>query len=181
MDTNTAPQLDIAETAEGFNQRISMDTKGTIHPASKGSSYVFVICDAFTHFVVTKPASFNDDETAANVSLEQSIINFGPPNILVTDKGTEHFKNITTNRCNLFGIKNRPRYPKTPWANSLVESQKENISPFIRMKTQQNIIHWSDKAEIYTFAHNTQTLTNLPFRVRNWSLKKNHENQSNLI
>ena len=39
MDINTAPQLFFAETAEGFNHRISMDTKGPIHHSSKGNSY----------------------------------------------------------------------------------------------------------------------------------------------
>ena len=35
MDINTAPQPEFAETAEGFNHHISMDTKGSTQPASK--------------------------------------------------------------------------------------------------------------------------------------------------
>ena len=74
MDINTAPKLDFAETAEGFNHRISMDTNGPIHRTSKGNSYIFVIHDAFTDFVVTKPACLSDAETAADVSLNQKFI-----------------------------------------------------------------------------------------------------------
>ena len=46
--------------------------------------------------------------------------------------------------------------------NGLVEGQKIHLGCFIRTTTQQNIIHWSDQAEIYTFAHNIQTLAHSP-------------------
>ena len=61
--------------------------------------------------------------------------------------------------CHFFGIKYRPRYSHTPWAKGLVESQNKHLGRFNRTTTQQNTIHWSDQAEIYTFAQNTQTLT----------------------
>ena len=67
MDKNTASQLEFAETAERFNHGTSMNMKGPIHPASNGNSYIFVICEAFTRFVVTKPTPLNDAETAADV------------------------------------------------------------------------------------------------------------------
>ena len=64
MDINTATQIPFASTANNFNHRISMDTKGPIFPASKDNHYIFVICDAFSHFVVTQPTPLNDAETA---------------------------------------------------------------------------------------------------------------------
>ena len=56
---------------------MSKDTKGPIHPASK-TFRLFVICDTFTHFVVTKQIPLNDAETVADVILKQRNINFGP-------------------------------------------------------------------------------------------------------
>ena len=38
-----------------FNHRISFDTKGPIPPSSEGNSYIMVIVDAFTHYVVLNP------------------------------------------------------------------------------------------------------------------------------
>ena len=55
MDVHTAPQVEVAKTAEDFIHRISMDTKVPIHPSSKGSSYNFVICVAFILYIITKP------------------------------------------------------------------------------------------------------------------------------
>ena len=99
MDKISAPQLEFAETAERFNHRMSMDNKGPIHPASKGNSYIFVICDAFTHFVVTKPTPLHDAQTAADILLKQWILFFGPPKILVTDNGTENFNIVIAKIC----------------------------------------------------------------------------------
>ena len=45
----------VSENASYFNYRISMDTNGPINPPSKQNSYIHVIVDAFSHFVVTIP------------------------------------------------------------------------------------------------------------------------------
>ena len=71
MDINTTPQLAFAETSERFNPRICMDTEGTIHPESKENCYIFVICDAFTLFVVNISTHLKDAETAADVLIKQ--------------------------------------------------------------------------------------------------------------
>ena len=44
-----------SENASYFNYRISIDTNGPINPPSKQNSYIHVIIDAFSNFVVTKP------------------------------------------------------------------------------------------------------------------------------
>ena len=49
----TATIQTFSENASDFNYRISMDTKGPINPPSKQNSYIHVIVDAFSHFVVT--------------------------------------------------------------------------------------------------------------------------------
>ena len=77
MDINTTPQLAFAETSEKVNPRVCMDTEGTLHPESKTNSYFFVICDAFTHFVVNISTHLKDAETAADVLLKKWIIFFG--------------------------------------------------------------------------------------------------------
>ena len=48
---NNSPSLPFYENATHFNYRISMDTKGPFSPSSQKNSYIFVIIDAFSHFV----------------------------------------------------------------------------------------------------------------------------------
>ena len=87
---------------------------------------------------------------------------FGQPEVLVTDEGTEKKPN-TAIMCTFFGIKYRPSYPHTPWANGFVDSQKRHYGQFSRITTQQNNILWSDQAEVYNFAYINRTLTQSQF------------------
>ena len=48
-----------SENASYFNYRISMDTKGPLNPPSNQNSYIHVIVDAFSLFVVTVPVKQN--------------------------------------------------------------------------------------------------------------------------
>ena len=61
-----------------FNYRISMDTKGPINPPNQ-NSYIHVIVDAFSHFVVTVPIKQNNAQNAVNSLLHHWITKFGPP------------------------------------------------------------------------------------------------------
>ena len=56
-----------------------MDTKGPIYPPSNQNSYIHVIVDAFSHFVVTVPIKQNNAQNAVNSLLHHLITKFGPP------------------------------------------------------------------------------------------------------
>ena len=92
MKIQTGPTQSISEHASSFNYRISMDTKGPINPPSHNKSYIHVIIDTFSHFVVTVPIKSNNAKTAIKTLLHHWIIKFGPPIYLVTDRGSEYVK-----------------------------------------------------------------------------------------
>ena len=74
----TASIQTFSENASYFNYRISMDTKGPINPPSNQNSYIHVIVDAFSHFVVTVPIKQNNAQNAVNSLLHHWITKFGP-------------------------------------------------------------------------------------------------------
>ena len=63
-----------------------METKGPINPPSQHKSYIHVINDAFSRFVVTDPIKSNNAKTTIKTLLHHWITKFGPPNYLVTDR-----------------------------------------------------------------------------------------------
>ena len=64
MKIQTAPTQSFSEHASSFIYRISMDTKGRINPPSHNKSYIHVIFDAFSRFVVTVPTKANEAKAA---------------------------------------------------------------------------------------------------------------------
>ena len=79
-----APQQPFLEVSTYFNHRISMDTKGPISPSSDGNSYIYVIVDALTRYVVLHPSPKNDANKALTKLFDHWIVTFGIPDILVT-------------------------------------------------------------------------------------------------
>ena len=89
MNIQTAPTQSFSDHAPSFNYRISMVTKGPINPPSQHKSYIHVIKNASSHFVVTVPIKSNNAKTAVKTLLPHWITKSGPPIYLVFDRGSE--------------------------------------------------------------------------------------------
>ena len=66
------------------------------------TTHIFVIIDAFSHFVVTNPAPNITSKYAIQTLLHHWITKFGPPQYLVTDRGTEYINQDMAHLCSLF-------------------------------------------------------------------------------
>ena len=161
MKINTAPIQSFSEHASSFNYSISMDTKGPVTPSAQNKSYMHVIVDAFSNFVVTVPIKSNNAKTAIKTLLHHWIVKFGPPIYLVTDRGSEYNNTEMEHLCPLMGIRHSPRAPYSPWTNGLVEVQNKNLSVHIRMFLQNTPKDWAHQVHMYAFAHNSQPLSAL--------------------
>ena len=53
-----------SEHAPSYKYRNSRDTKGPINPSSQNKSYIHVVFDAFSHFVVTVPIKSSNAKAA---------------------------------------------------------------------------------------------------------------------
>ena len=112
---------------------MSVDTKGPISPFSQKNSYIFVIIDAFSHFVVTNPAPHIISKYEIQTLLQHWITKFGPPQYLVLDRGTEYINQDMAHLCSLFDIDHSPRTTYSPWKNGLVEVQNRNLETHLRL------------------------------------------------
>ena len=138
-----------------------MDTKGPVSPFSQGNSYIFVVIDAFSHFVVTNPAPHITSEYANQTLLHHWITKIGPPQYLVTDRGTEYINEDMAHLCSLFHINHSPRTPYFSWASGSVEVQNRNRGTHLRLFLQNPPTNWSFQTQMYAYAHNTTPLSQL--------------------
>ena len=67
-----------------------MDTNGPISLSLDGNSYVHVIVDAFTHYVVLHPSPENDTANALTVFFDHWIVYFAISHILKAHNGSEY-------------------------------------------------------------------------------------------
>ena len=156
-----APLLPFLDFSPYFNHRISMDTKGPNSPSSDGNSYVYVIVDAFTHFVVLHPSPKNDANNALNVLFDLWKTKFGIPVILVTDNGNECINGEFAHFCRTYNVQFKPRTPYAPWSNGLVENSNRQLNTFLRTVLESQYDTWSQKVKVFPFAFSSQVRTNI--------------------
>ena len=84
---------------------IMIDTKGPIHPTSEGNNFIFVIVDAFSHYVTIMCAPKNNAHYAFTALFEHWFMKFGLPEEIRSDNGSEYIITGLTHLCNYFEIK----------------------------------------------------------------------------
>ena len=161
MKIQTAPTQSFSEHAPSFSYRISMDTKVPINPPSQHKSYIHVIVDSFSHFVVTVPIKSNNAKTAVKTLLHHWITKYGPPYYLVTDRGSEYGNKDMAHLCTLIGIRHSLRTANSLWTNGLVEVQNRNLGTHLRMFLQNTPQDWAFQVHMYAYAHISQPLSEL--------------------
>ena len=133
-----------------------MDTKGPITPSSQHKTYIHVIVDAFSHFVVTVPIKSNNAKTAVKTLLHHWIVKFGPPIYLVTDRGSECFNTDTAHFVHLWVLDTLPE-DVTPLG--LMASLKFRTKTLVRIlvcfyRTLPRIGHIKFKCTFLHITHN---------------------------
>ena len=133
-DTRTkSKQGLLATTKTYFNEMIMIDTKGPIHPTSEGNNYIFVLVDAFSHYVTIMCAPKNNAHYAFTAFFEHWFMKFGLHEEIRSDNGSEYINTELTQLFNYFEIKFKPKTTYAPWTNGLVEGTNRirlGMSPY---------------------------------------------------
>ena len=98
-----SPPLPFYKNATHFNYRISMDTKGLISFYSQNTS-IFCKHWRFLPFCCYNPASYSSSKYGLQTLLNHWNNKFGPPQYLVSDRGTEYINQDMTHLCSLSKI-----------------------------------------------------------------------------
>ena len=145
-----------------------IDRKGPINPPFDGQQYIFVLVDAFSHFLTIMSSPKNNAYNAYTALFEHWFKKFGLTEELRSDNGSEYINTKLTHLCKYFEEKVKPSTTYAPWTNGLVEGTNRIIGQFIRKLVDGKFSNWSRKAKFFTYAYNTQYQTRLgmsPYEV----------------
>ena len=96
---------------------------------------------------------------AIQTLLDHWITKFGPPQFLVTDRGTEFNNHNMNHLCSLFEINHSVCISYSPWTEGLVEVQNRNLGTHLHLFLQNPPKNWSFQTQMYAYANNTTPLS----------------------
>ena len=123
-----------------------------------------VIYDAFTHYVALNPVPHCNAYYAYTTLYEHCIAEFGLPEILVTDNGTEFINNEIITLCHLYNIKHKPRTSHELWTNGLVEGMNRSLQECLRSIINGNDTRYTECSadlKLFPLSYNSKIATTL--------------------
>jgi transposase InsO family protein len=119
-----------------------------------GYSYVLVIIDLFTSFVLTRPLKTKSAQETAH-SLLQVWGDWGPPKIVQTDAGSEFLNEVFEAMSALANVELRASTPYYKHSTGSVERVNRTIGASLRKMLQGAIAKWDTILPIVQYFYNT--------------------------
>ena len=137
---------------------VHSDHKGSLYPSSSGSEPCLIVEDSFFRFIQVYPVKTTSALHAIE-AMENWILTFGFPQILLHDRGSAIINIEVTNWATELGITLAPRFDHSPWANGNVEIQNKHLTQKFHHFLPKNGSNWASLAPKFAFAHNTSVNT----------------------
>ena len=105
-----------------------------VSPASDGFKKLLVIGDCLTRFKISVPVKNEEAKTIAKAFFEKWISIFGPPENLLSDRGTQMVGGVITNSCKLIGKKMVNTTSHHPQTDGQVERYNKTLVDMLQNK-----------------------------------------------
>jgi len=97
--------LKITTTPKVVWEKCALDIVGPLNQTSDGNRYVLTFQDELSKYKIAIPIEQEDAVTVAKAFVEEIVLKFGIPQIILTDQGSNFMSEIFTNVCKLLRIK----------------------------------------------------------------------------
>ena len=102
-------------------ERVNIDTVGPLPADKHGNKYITVIIECFSRWIRLVPCTDATTETAARNVLMPWLCDFGCPEVILSDNGTQFVNNLWKSLSELVGTNLRNTTPHSKEENSIVE------------------------------------------------------------
>ena len=113
-------------------ERVNIDTIGPLPADQHENKYIIVIIDCFSRWIRLVPCTDATAETAARQALLPWLCDFGCPEIILSDNGTQFVNNLWKSLSELVGTNLRNTTPHSKEENSIVERANKEVMRHLR-------------------------------------------------
>jgi hypothetical protein len=124
--------LKITATPEVVWEKCALDIVGPLCPTLDGNKYVLTFQYELSKYTLAIPVRQQDAPTIARVFVEEVILKFGIPQMVLTDQGSNFMSEVFTNICKLLKKKNKMHFISTEQLSfGTYPSCSSRISPML--------------------------------------------------
>lgn len=148
------PQI-ITTTANSAFSKIYLDLVGPLLPSNEGYVYILTTQCELTKFITATPIRNKSTEVVAKAFVENVLLNYGVPDEIATDRGTEFMSELFQHICELLQIKKLNSTAYHHQSIGALENSHKSLGNFLRIYAARQPGNWSSWIKFYQFAYNT--------------------------
>ncbi|XP_069184050.1 uncharacterized protein [Procambarus clarkii] len=126
-----------------------------LHSSHSGNRYVLVLVDHLSRFTTLVALPRKDAQTVADAFLSKFVTVFGPPKVLVSDRGQEFVGNTFKEVCKILETTTTLTTAYHPQANGMTERTNRTIKDMLAILAEKDAATWDEQLPYVQLALNT--------------------------
>jgi hypothetical protein len=160
--------MEITITARKSFERCALDIVGPTDVTNKGNRYILTFQDDLTKFMAAIPNATQDAETVAREFVQNIVLKYGIPEVILTDQGANFLSDLFANVCKLLEIKKTQTTAFHPESNGSLERGHLVIVEYLRHYIAEDQRNWDEWIAYATYNVTTHRATGYsPFELLN--------------
>jgi transposase InsO family protein len=161
VNKNLSPRrkapMEITTTASRPFERCALDIVGPTDVTNKGNKYILTFQDDLTKFVVAIPIPTQDAETVARKFVQNVVLKYGIPEVILTDQGANFLSELFASVCKLLQIRNIQTTAFHPESNGSLERGHRVLVQYLRHYIAEDQRDWDEWVAYATYVYNITT------------------------
>jgi hypothetical protein len=161
LNKNSSPRckapMEITTTARQLFERCALDIVGPTGVTNKGNRYILTFQDELTKFMAATPIPTQDAETVAREFVQNIILKYGIPEVILTNRGAIFLSELFACVCKLLQIKKIQTTAFHPESNGGLERGHKVLVKYLRRYFAEDQRDWDERIACATCVYNVTT------------------------
>ncbi|XP_011699787.1 PREDICTED: uncharacterized protein LOC105457055 [Wasmannia auropunctata] len=163
LSRRTKMPLVVTDTATKPFEKCALDIVGPLTITENGNKYLLTFQDDLTKFSKAVPIANQEAATVAKKFVTNIICEYGTPETVLTDQGTNFLSEIFKNVCKLLKIKKIQTTAYHPESNGALERSHRTLAEYLRHYIDEDQTNWDEWIPYAMFTYNTTPHTATSF------------------
>jgi transposase InsO family protein len=151
--------MEITTTASRPFERCVLNIEGPTDVTNKGNKCILTFQDDLTKFVVAIPTPTQDAETAAREFVQNVVLKYGIPEVILTDQGAKFLSELFASVCKLLQIRKIQTTAFHPESNGSLERGHRVLVEYLRHYIAEDQRDWDEWVAYATYATYVYNIT----------------------